>query len=235
MEPLLSVEGLCVSYWRGLRETQVLQEVSLELFPGEMAGIWGSRSAGKTTLARAIAGLLEPQQGRVVFAGRDLYADGVEGLHTEIGLAARRGPEVEDMPVAAWIASTLLRGHGWRDAYRKALTTLDRVGAGRLGGMRWEHLSDGERMLASIAQAMVRDPRLVIADDPVGGLGGQDRADIMELLRALAQDGTAVLLLAADLSELHGVEQIWALDRGRLDGPPRRAAGRVLPLRRNYS
>lgn len=231
MEALVAVEGLCVSYWRGLRETQVLQDVSFELYPGELAGVWGRRSAGKTTLALAVAGLLEPREGRVTFDGRDLRMDPGGELHAQIGLASRRGPEVEDLSVGAWIASTLLRGRRWREARRQALGALDRVGAAGLADMRWEHLSDGERMLASVAQAIVREPRLVIADDPVAGLGGKDRADIMELLRSLTQDGTTVLVMAADLSELHGVEQIWALDRGRLDGPPRRPAAPVVPLR----
>jgi ABC-type multidrug transport system ATPase subunit len=233
MDALVAVEGLCVSHWRGLREIKVLRDVSFELYAGEIAGVWGRRGAGKTTLALAVAGLLEPQQGTVTFDGHDLRFDQAGELHARIGLASRRGPEVEDMPVGAWIASTLLRGRRWREARRQALSALDRVGAAALADMRWEHLSDGERMLASIAQAIVRGPRLVIADDPVAGVGGKDRADIMELLRSLTQDGTTVLVMAADLSELHGVDQIWALDRGRLDGPPRRPAARVVPLRSN--
>jgi ABC-type cobalamin/Fe3+-siderophores transport system ATPase subunit len=108
---------------------------------------------------------------------------------------------------------------------------LDRVGAAALADQPWEQLSDGERMLVSIAQAIVRGPRMIVADDPVAGLGGKDRAEIMELLRGVAAEGVAVLMMAAELSELHGADQIWALDRGRLDGPPARPSGIIVPLR----
>jgi putative ABC transport system ATP-binding protein len=228
---LLVAESISVSYWRGSRATHVLREVSLSLDAGEFGGVWGGRSSGKTTLARVVAGLVAPATGRVVFDGQDLDADRRGRLHTQIGLATRRGPEFEDMPVASWIASTMLHHSSWTGALKRARSALDRVGAAELADKPWEHLSDGERMLASIAQAIVRCPRLIVADDPVAGLGGKDRAEIMELLRSVAAEGVAVLIMAAELSELHGADQIWALDRGRLDGPPARPAGIVVPLR----
>jgi ABC-type branched-subunit amino acid transport system ATPase component len=86
-------------------------------------------------------------------------------------------------------------------------------------------------MLAAIAQAIARGPRLIVVDDPVAGLAGRDRAEIMELLRAIASEGVAVLMTAAELADIHGVDQIWTLDRGRLDGPPARRTGTVVPLR----
>ncbi len=231
MSPLLTVESISVSYWRGPRATHVLRDVSLVLQAGEFGGIWGGRSSGKTTLSKVVAGLLAPATGRVVFDGQDLDADRRGKLHAQIGLATRRGPEFEDVPVASWIASTMLHHSSWTGALKRARLALDRVGAAELADEPWEHLSDGERMLASIAQAIVRGPRLIVADDPIAGLGGKDRAEIMELLRGIAAEGVAVLMMAAELSELHGADQIWALDRGRLDGPPARPTGTVVPLR----
>ncbi|MET0604675.1 MAG: ABC transporter ATP-binding protein [Baekduia sp.] len=231
MSSLLVVESISASYWRGARATHVLRDVSLSLDAGEFGGVWGGRSSGKTTLAKVVTGLLAPGAGRVVFDGRDLDADRRGELHTQIGFATRRGPEFEDVPVVSWIASTMLHHSSWTGALKRARLALDRVGAAELAEEPWEHLSDGERMLASIAQAIVRGPRLIVADDPVAGLGGKDRAEIMELLRGVAAEGVAVLMMAAELSELHGADQIWALDRGRLDGPPERPGGIVVPLR----
>jgi len=233
MSALLSVEGVSVSYWRGLHETRVLEDVSFDLLSGELAAVWGRRSTGKSTLAFVAAGLLAPQAGRVVFDGTELTNDRDQRLHAQIGLATRRGPEVEDLSIETWIASTLLRDCGWREAKRRAVRALADVGAKGLGGMRWSQLSDSERMLAGLAQAIVRRPRLVIADDPVAGLDSTiDRAEIMELLRGMAADGTTVLMMGSELSELHGAHPIWTLDRGRLEGPPRRQAT-VVPLRRS--
>jgi ABC-type cobalamin/Fe3+-siderophores transport system ATPase subunit len=231
MTALLVMESVSVSYWRGTRVTHVLRDVSMTLRAGELGGVWGGRGSGKTTLAKVVAGLLAPETGRVLFDGHELGADRRGELHMQIGLATRRGPEFEEVSVASWIASTMLHNKSWTGALKRARLALDRVGGAELADKPWEHLSDGERMLVSIAQAIVRGPRLIVADDPVAGLGGRDRAEIMELLRGIAAEGVAVLMMAAELSQLHGTDQIWALDRGRLDGPPARSMGSVVPLR----
>jgi ABC-type multidrug transport system ATPase subunit len=232
MTPLVQVDSVSLSFWRGDRETVVLRDVSLQLDAGEFGGIWGRRSVGKTTLAHVIAGLQVPDEGRVLFDGRELRDPDRDGqLIAQIGLASRHGPELEDMDPVTWISSTLVHVSSWRDARRRARDALNRVGIGEVGQLRWSHLSEGERMLASIAQAIVRGPRLLVVDDPVAGFAGADRAEVMDLLREIAAEGVAVLMTASEVAELGGVDQIWALDRGHLDGPPPRPLGAVVPLR----
>jgi ABC-type multidrug transport system ATPase subunit len=233
--PLLKLESVNVTFWRGVRSTEVLRDVSLELHEGEFGGIWGRRGSGKTTLVRVAAGVLAPDSGTVVFDGRPLRGPDRDGtLLAQIGLANRHGPEMNDMDAMTWITSTLVHLSSWRDARRRARTALDRVGLGDAAHLPWHEMSDGERMLAAVAQAMARRPRLIVVDDPVAGLGGRDRADILDLLRGIATDGVAVLVTAAELAEIHGLDQIWAFDsRGRLDGPPRRRVADVVPLRAN--
>jgi ABC-type multidrug transport system ATPase subunit len=235
MAPLLALESVSVRHWRGRRPVPVLDDVVLELHAGEFGGVWGDRGAGKTTLAKVAAGILEPDRGRVLFDGRQLTADARRArhgaLHTQIGLATRRGPGFEDLAAEAWIASTMLTGLSWGAALKRSRLALERVGAADVGGEPWENLSDGERMLVAIAQAIVRGPRLLVVDDPVAGLGVQRRAEIMELLHAIAAEGVAVLMTAAELVELQGLDHIWSLDDGRLDGPPSRPLATVVPLR----
>jgi ABC-type multidrug transport system ATPase subunit len=235
VSPLLTLESVSVRYWRGRRSIQVLEDVSLDLDTGEFGGIWGDRSAGKTTLAKVIAGVLSPDQGRVAFDGHQLAErsrqDHRGALHAQIGFATRRGPEIEEMPVEAWIASTMLNSCSWRAALRRSHLALERVGAGDIGAEPWENLADGERMLVAIAQAIVRGPKLLVVDDPVAGVSAPRRAEIMELLHSIAGLGVAVLMTAAELTELQGADRIWSLADGRLDGPPGRPMGTVLQLR----
>jgi ABC-type multidrug transport system ATPase subunit len=232
---LLQVDSVSVRYWRGRHVTQVLEDVSLEAAPGELCGIWGDRSAGKTTLARVLAGVQAVDRGRVVFDGTVLAdAAGLAGgavPRAEIGFASRVGPRLEDLAVEEWIASRLVNSHRWRRAIECARVALAQVGVADVGGELWPNLSNSEQMLVAIAQAIVRRPRLLVVDDPVAGLGVEGRVNVMGLLRAIADQGVAVVITAADVAELRGADRIWALEDGRLSGPPAPVLGTVVPLR----
>ena len=85
---VLSLRGVRKSYWRGLRETVVLADVSLDVYGGEMVAVWGQRGSGKTTLLEVAAGLESPDSGAVSFQGRDLLAGRpglARALNSEIG------------------------------------------------------------------------------------------------------------------------------------------------------
>jgi ABC-type multidrug transport system ATPase subunit len=230
MSALLSINAVSMCHWRDRRPVAVLEGASLDLEVGEFGGIWGDRGAGKTTLAKVAAGLLTPDRGRVTFDGCPLHAgDGtVDG---RIGFAARRAPLLEGLTVQDWIATTMLDAHTWRDARLRAAAALKRVDAARVAGEVWAGLSDSERMLAAVAYAIAGGPRLLVVDDPVAGLGVVGRATVMELLRSIASEGVAVLMTAADVTELHGANRIWALEGGRLEGPPARPIAPVVALR----
>jgi ABC-type multidrug transport system ATPase subunit len=232
---LLHVDSVSVRYWRGRHVTQVLEDVSLEAGPGELCGIWGDRSAGKTTLARVVVGAQGVDRGRVVFDGAVL-ADphglaGGASSRAEIGFASRVGPRLEDLSVEEWIASRLVNSHRWRRAVECARVALAQVGVADAADEQWQNLSNSEQMLVSIAQAIVRRPRLLVVDDPVAGLGVEGRANVMGLLRAIADQGVAVVITAADVAELRGADRIWALEAGRLSGPPAPVLGTLVHLR----
>ncbi|MFA4927875.1 MAG: ATP-binding cassette domain-containing protein [Patulibacter sp.] len=237
MSPLLSLESVSKGFWRGQRPVDVLTDVSLTLDAGELAGVWGPRSAGKTTLLELIAGLQDPDAGRVLFDGRDLATmtdrERSTLLHREIGIAPRNGPASRDLPIDRWISLALLDRAGWRDGLRRAHQALERVGAADVARAAWDDLSDGERTLTSIARAIVREPRLLLVDDPNAGLGLLERGEIATLLRSVAHDaGVSVLVTAADVSEIQGTRTIWSLAGGRLVGRPasRRADATVVDM-----
>jgi ABC-type multidrug transport system ATPase subunit len=225
VSPLLSIESVRKGFWRGHRPTEVLADVSLQLAAGELAAVWGPRSAGKTTLLELAAGLQEPDAGRVLFDGQDLAQMPSRQrsalLHGPIGVANRNGPASRELPVDRWVSLALLDRVGWRDGLRRAHQVLERVGAADVAREPWSHLSDGERTLASIARAVVREPRLLLVDDPSAGLGLLERGEIATLLRSLAEDAdVAVLITAAEVTEIQGARTIWSLAGGRLVGGP---------------
>jgi ABC-type multidrug transport system ATPase subunit len=236
VNPLLEFEAVSFCHAdRGSRGRSVLRDVSFTVEAGEFCGVFGDRSGGKTTLARLAVGALVPDEGRILVAGHDLakLAGGrdLRGLRAQIGFASRSGPQLTQLTAEEWIASSLATCMSWRDARARARRALDAVGVGKVAGETWLTLSDNEQMLVSIAHAMVRDPMLLVVDDPVAGLSPMRRAEIIELLRSFTVSGGSVLMTAADINELTGLSRIWSLDNGRLNGMPDRPSGTVIPLR----
>jgi len=234
MTPLLELRAVSRSYWRGLHEMRVLDDVSLEVHAGEMVGIYGQRGAGKTTLLRIAAGFESPDCGTVSFAGADLSRCSrrqLARLHREqIGWVERDGPQSGDLPMRTYVALPLYRRHGPVEAQRRAVAALARVGADEAAELPWESLSDTARALVAIAHALVREPRLLLVDDPTAGLGILDRERVVGLLRSAAQDARlAVVMAVPDMPAMLQAHEVRALSRGRLLAPSdREARGAVI-------
>jgi putative ABC transport system ATP-binding protein len=233
--PLLAFSGVSKRHWRGHRPIDVLADVSLDLHAGELGAVWGPRGAGKTTLVELAAGLVRPDAGAVLIDGQDVATMSRRKagalLHRDIGVATGDGPATRELSVRHWVALALLDRVGWRAGLRRAQTALERVGAGDAAGAAWHELSDGERTLASIARAVVREPRLLLVDDPSAGLGLLERGEVGVLLRSLAEEaGVAVLVTASELGEVQGAHSLWSLAGGRLVGGRSRTTGTVVPF-----
>lgn len=230
---VVRLESVSKCFWRGKRPVDVLVDASLELFAGEVGAVCGPPRSGKTTLLSLAAGLLEPDAGQVLFGDRDLAtvsrAERAALLHGEIGVANREGPPHRDIAVADWIATSLSDRVGRRAALLRAHRVLARVGVANVAGEPWNNLSDHERTLTAIARGVVRQPKLLLVDEPSAGLGLLKRAEVMDLLRSLADDaGLAVLISAADMSEVQGARPIWSLADGLLAGGFRSPAASVI-------
>jgi ABC-type multidrug transport system ATPase subunit len=221
LSTLLSLEGVRKSYWRGVHETVVLAEVSLNVRSGEFFAVWGQRGVGKTTLAMIAAGLEAPERGTVSFQGRDL-AETRRGderrLHEGIGWVQRMGPLSGDFrTVVDYLALPLLGSASPRSARRRASAMLKRLGVADCAGERWENLTDGERTLVAVAHALVRDPKLLVADDPTANLDVLQREEVMGLLRRAAdEEGLGVLIMVPDMPEMAHADRVGSLSDGRL-------------------
>jgi putative ABC transport system ATP-binding protein len=227
---LLRLQSVTKSYWRGPRELRVLRGASLEVGAGSLVSIYGPRNAGKTALLEIAAGFQTPTAGTVAFEETDLAtlsARALARLHRErVGWVERAGPHAPELTVGRYVALPLYRDLGPRRSRRRALEALEAYGVEEHATERWDDLSDTARSLCAIAQAMVRRPRLLIADDPTAGLGMVDRRHICTVLRSVAEDeGLGVLMAVPDMPAMLQSHEMRLLSRGRLLGPAEAAPG----------
>jgi ABC-type lipoprotein export system ATPase subunit len=223
-DPLLSLRGASVSYWRGSREVRVLRDVSLDLDAGRLLAVWGQHRSGKTTLLKLAAGLVRPDSGVVRFDGRDLQslsASALAGvLREQIAWARPSGPQTPDLRILDYVALPLLGDLSRREAHRRAAGALERVGASQCSRAVWAHLSDSEQTLVVIAHAIVREPRLLLLDEQTASLDDLERERVMALLRAATDEaGMAVLITVPDMPEMLHAHELRTLSGGRLLSP----------------
>jgi putative ABC transport system ATP-binding protein len=221
---VLTLEHVAKTHYVGPYEKPALVDVSLSLAPGDFVGIYGGRRAGKTTLLRMCAGFDAPDRGTVSFDGTDLATLSRAHLGKlrleQIGVAFGDGPHSLDLTVGDYVALPLMRERP-AVAQHRVREALQRADVLECRHATWSQLSDSERMLASLAHAIVRRPRLLLADDLVLRIDTLQDRDVVGLLREVAvQDGAAVLMTTSAMSVLSEVHQAFSLEDGRLVAMP---------------
>lgn len=200
-EVILSVEGLSKGYRSGRKSLHpVLEDFSMEIRAGEVVGLVGRSGCGKTTLARCIMSLEKPDSGTVRLA----EGAGVQMIFQDTGFAFNDKMTVEEI-----IAEPLVirGGISRREIRDKVAEVMEAVELDLQLRQRHPYrLSGGQRQRAAIARALICDPDLIVADEPLTGLDVTAQAQIVHLLRELsASRGLSVLFIAHDLPMVNHV------------------------------
>ncbi|MFF7859025.1 oligopeptide/dipeptide ABC transporter ATP-binding protein [Streptomyces sp. NPDC007904] len=207
--PLLSARGLHVAFpgRRGAPSARAVDGVDLDIRPGEIVALVGESGCGKTTLARALLGLVEPTAGRVTFDGRPLEYSGrsLKAYRRRVQLVLQdpSGSLNPRHTVYDAVAEGLrIHGHGG-DERAAVAGALSRAGLRppERFFLRYPHeLSGGQRQRVVIAGALVLEPELLVADEPVASLDASVRGEILALLlRLRAELGLSALVVTHDL------------------------------------
>lgn len=212
-EPLLAVAGLSAGYGK----IGVLQNVDLHIGKGEAVALLGPNGAGKTTLLRAVSGLL-PWSGQVHFAGRDLAGAGPRETVRAGLVHVIEGHRVfTNLTV---LDNLLLAGYGMARAERArqidvALGFFPEIAAKR--NDRAGTLSGGQQQMLAVAQGLVRNPRLLMLDEPSAGLSPVLVDRVLSAARQLREAGTAILLVEQLIEKaLAMADRVYALARGSI-------------------
>jgi branched-chain amino acid transport system ATP-binding protein len=215
---VLEVRGLEAGYG----PVQVLWEVELDVGEGEIVALVGSNGAGKTTLLRAISGLISPTGGELRFDGRSLVGLPPEQI-VELGIA--HVPEGRRLFPGLTVRENLLAGayasRGVADIDR-AVELFPRLGE-RLTQVAGS-LSGGEQQMCAIARGLMSRPKVLMIDELSLGLAPKLVEDILERLEAVAEEGTALLVVEQDVdAALRIAARGYVLENGRIvaSGPSR--------------
>ena len=196
--------------------------------PGRITALVGPNGAGKSTLLRALAGLL-PATGSLRLGDRELLALPLRDRSTIVTFMPQTLPQRVGLTVLEGVISALRASpvaaftEGARAMERRAMATLERVGIGDLALSPLDHLSGGERQLASLAQAIVREPALLLLDEPTSALDLRHQVVVMGLVHELAEEGRIVVVVLHDLNlAVRWAGHVVVLDQGRVVavGPP---------------
>jgi branched-chain amino acid transport system ATP-binding protein len=214
-DALLSVRDLNVAYG----EVQVLWDVSLDIFAGEIVALVGANGAGKSTLLSTISGLLQPRSGTIDFAGQALRGAPTPKI-VELGLA--HVPEGRRLFPSMSVRDQLLLG-GFRRTDRKAVKQdLERVleifprlrsKLDNLGG----HLSGGEQQMVAIARGVMARPKLLMIDELSLGLAPVLVEGLMETIGRLNAEGMTILIVEQDVqAALERAARGYVLETGHV-------------------
>ena len=223
VEPLLVAQGL-IKRFGGLIATD---NVSIDVWPGEIHALIGPNGAGKTTLVSQLTGNLRPDSGTIHFAGRDItrlpmHARARQGLARSFQITSvlREFTALDNVALAVQAHA----GHSFRflaDARHDerlrgpAQRGLEEVGLAQRAATPAANLSHGEQRQLEIAMALAGDPRLLLLDEPMAGMGAEESQDMVHLLRRL-KARCGMLLIEHDMDAVFQLaDRITVLVYGR--------------------
>ena len=210
MEPIIQLVQVSKRYG----SVTVLEDISLQVLPGQVVGLIGSNGAGKTTLLRIMAGLVRSSGGHVQLGGKDLADDwgvlpvslgvlfeppgllpNLTGLNNLLTLAAVRG-QLAPSDVRAWMAKVGLDPRNRR-----------RVG----------QYSQGMKKRLGLAQALMETPQVLLLDEPTNGLDPEAVDQLATWLQEAQTGGAAIVVAGHDLTQIARVcDRVWRVERGNL-------------------
>ncbi len=223
-EPVLRLDRLCKSFGSLI----VTDDVTLDVMPGETHALIGPNGAGKTTLINQISGLLAPDSGRIVFAGTDIthlppQVRALSGLARSFQITSI----VPGFPVLENVALAVQARAGSSFRFvgraadetalnRSAIAALEQAGIADRAHLRAGELSHGEKRALELAIALAMQPKLLLLDEPMAGIGREETDRQVALLRRLKGQVT-MILVEHDMAAVFALaDRISVLIRGRL-------------------
>jgi len=206
MHAVVKLENYQKTYHTGEVEVHAVRGVSFEIRPGEFVAIMGASGSGKSTMMNTIGCLDRPTSGRYLLDGVDvgkLDRDQLADLRNQkIGFVFQgfnllsRSTALENVELPLLYSRPAIRG---RDQRARAVKALEMVGLSDRSGHHPNQLSGGQQQRVAIARALVKQPTLLLADEPTGNLDSRTSIEIMGVFQRLNDEGITVVMVTHEL------------------------------------
>ncbi|MBD2677818.1 MULTISPECIES: DevA family ABC transporter ATP-binding protein [Nostoc] len=221
-EPVIAIKNLNHYYGKGSLKKQILFDINLDIYAGEIVIMTGPSGSGKTTLLSLIGGLRSVQEGSLKFLGEEVFGASQNKLvqmrrnigyifqaHNLLGFLTAK----QNVQMAVELNDRVSQA----EAIAKSEMMLRAVGLEERINYFPDNLSGGQKQRIAIARALVNRPPLVLADEPTAALDKQSGRDVVEIMQSLAKNqGTTILLVTHDNRILDIADRIVEMEDGLL-------------------
>ena len=222
--PVLRLEGLAKSFG----DRVILQSISLSLGKGELKVLIGPSGSGKSTLLQCVNCLIQPDRGEIFLDGERLERGDQRALRLfrqHVGMIFQDFNLFDHLTAAdnVGIALRRVRGFSRREAARRAMEELARVGLENRAALYPAELSGGQKQRVAIARALAMDPRVVLLDEPTSALDPELVGEVLAVIRDLSGSGMTMLMATHQMDFARALaDEILFIDKGGIieEGPP---------------
>ena len=220
--PLVEMRGISIAFG-GIH---AVENVTVDLFPGEVVALLGHNGAGKSTLIKVLSGAYKREHGVILINGeeatinnpRDAKAYGIETIYQTLALA-----DNVDAAANLFLGRELLTPWGTLDDGAMEAATREVMGRLNPNFQRFKEpvkaLSGGQRQSVAIARAIHFNARILIMDEPTAALGPQETAQVGDLIRQLKREGIGIFLISHDIHDVFDLaDRLAVMKNGRLVG-----------------
>ena len=223
---LIRLEDVTKIYRMGEVEVGALRGVTLEIEEGQISAIMGASGSGKSTLMNVIGCLDVPTSGRYILDGEDVGALSDNRLaeirSRQIGFVFQTYNLLPRLTARANVELPLMYGNG-AERKQRALEALEQVGLADRANHRPTELSGGQQQRVGIARALVKQPRILLADEPTGNLDSTSGEEIMALLKALNREqGLTLMIVTHEFDIAAETDRIISMLDGHVVGDSHR-------------
>jgi ABC-type lipoprotein export system ATPase subunit len=224
-DAVLRARGLVKVHGSGRAERRILDGADLNVAPGELVAIVGRSGSGKSTMLQLLGGLDRPDAGTVEVAGRWVAAPGGGPGERALSTLRREAigfvfqffhllPELDG--AANVLLPATLPGADARRLTARGRALIEQLGLADVAALRPHQLSGGEQQRFALARALIADPPLILADEPIGNLDAAAGALVLDLLRAAAGEGRAVVMVTHQAEATARADRVLRLEDGAL-------------------